>query len=431
MDEAKNNQGSKAHIFLCSGTRHFFYTFAKMLVLKLNFYEGWDFMALDLKTLIKKTPELKIDVIAGKNGMENKVRWVHVIESPSSSALLNEAELALSTGIELTSSAVLMELIQRLCEKKASGIIISLGYFIEEIPTEARDFCDKNDFPLLVIPNKTGLTTSLSLFANVITLENHEEITINTAFQNAIFSHQNTQAYEIPLTQKGIKPDYSFYAATVYLDSADDDYEKLSMLSFHIQLYIEKKKFKNTSIFPYNDVVIIVFWDYNREEIAEHIQELADYLKNEIPKDELWLIGVGKKAHSVRCLYKSFDQATELQNLQFRHIIPRDHYHFDNLGVYYLLMSVDNKDVYTRYYNQTLGPILEHDINNEYSLSDILKYYLEHNGSVQETAEHFYLHRNSINYRLKQIQELLDVNLSDLDARIQLRLAYMVRDMLD
>lgn len=94
-------------------------------------------------------------------------------------------------------------------------------------------------------------------------------------------------------------------------------------------------------------------------------------------------------------------------------------------------MSVDNKDVYTRYYNQTLGPILEHDINNEYSLSDILKYYLEHNGSVQETAEHFYLHRNSINYRLKQIQELLDVNLSDLDARIQLRLAYMVRDMLD
>lgn len=75
-------------------------------------------MALDLKTLIKKTPELKINVIAGNNGMENKVRWVHVIESPSSSALLNEAELALSTGIELKNDAVLMELIYSLYEKK-------------------------------------------------------------------------------------------------------------------------------------------------------------------------------------------------------------------------------------------------------------------------------------------------------------------------
>ncbi len=388
-------------------------------------------MALDLKTLIKKTPELKINVIAGKDGMENKVRWVHVIESPSSSVLLDEAELALSTGIELKNDSDFMELIHSIYEKKASGIIISLGYSIVEIPTEALSFCDENNFPLLVIPNKTGLTTSLSLFANIITLENHEEIAIKTAFQNAIFSHQNAEAYEIPLTQKGIKPDYPFYAATVYLDSARDDYESLSKLSFHIQLYAEKKKFKNTSIFPYNDVVTIVFWDYSREEITERIHELADFLKTELPNDELWLIGVGKKANSIRCLYKSFDQATELQNLQFRHIIPRDHYHFDNLGVYYLLMSVDNKDVYSRYYNQTLGPILDHDINNEYSLSDILKYYLEHNGSVQETADHFYLHRNSINYRLKQIQELLDVNLSDLDARIQLRLAYMVRDMLD
>ena len=80
-------------------------------------------------------------------------------------------------------------------------------------------------------------------------------------------------------------------------------------------------------------------------------------------------------------------------------------------------MSITDKEVFKDYYNDTLG--------------ELLKYYLENNGSVQKTAEHFYVHRNSINYRLNKVQDILDMDISDLDNRIQLRLAFMVRDMLD
>ena len=94
-------------------------------------------------------------------------------------------------------------------------------------------------------------------------------------------------------------------------------------------------------------------------------------------------------------------------------------------------MSITDKEVFKDYYNDTLGELIEYDKNNDSNILEVLKYYLEYNGSVQKTAEHFYVHRNSINYRLNKVQDILDMDISDLDNCIQLRLAFMVRDMLD
>ena len=41
------------------------------------------------------------------------------------------------------------------------------------------------------------------------------------------------------------------------------------------------------------------------------------------------------------------------------------------------------------------------------------------------------LKESDCNYRLNKVQDILDMDISDLDNRIQLRLAFMVRDMLD
>lgn len=159
--------------------------------------------------------------------------------------------------------------------------------------------------------------------------------------------------------------------------------------------------------------------------------ELNSYLKTHLPKNSDFLLGVGKHAHDIYSLSQSFNQATEIQNLQYRHIIPKDHYFFEDLGIYNLLMSITDKEIFKDYYNDTLGELIEYDKNNDSNILEVLKYYLENNGSVQKTAEHFYVHRNSINYRLNKVQDILDMDISDLDNRIQLRLAFMVRDMLD
>ena len=51
-------------------------------------------------------------------------------------------------------------------------------------------------------------------------------------------------------------------------------------------------------------------------------------------------------------------------------------------------MSITDKEVFKDYYNDTLGELIEYDKNNDSNILEVLKYYLENNGSVQKTAEH-------------------------------------------
>ena len=63
-------------------------------------------------------------------------------------------------------------------------------------------------------------------------------------------------------------------------------------------------------------------------------------------------------------------------------------------------------------------------------MTDVLKKYLQNNGSVNDTANQMYVHRNTINYKLKKIEEILDVDLSSLDFRIHATLCLYLLDLM-
>ncbi|MGH3360568.1 MAG: helix-turn-helix domain-containing protein, partial [Nocardioidaceae bacterium] len=70
----------------------------------------------------------------------------------------------------------------------------------------------------------------------------------------------------------------------------------------------------------------------------------------------------------------------------------------------------------------TLGPLLAHDPPDN-PLITTLATYLEVGGSVGETAERLFLHRNTVRYRLTQIEELTQKSLSTTKDRVHLWLA--------
>lgn len=388
-------------------------------------------MALELRQLLEKVSELDITPIAGQAGLERRVRWVHMVENEDSTTFLEGQDIAVITGIGLGESLTLMNLIRTLRGSHASGVIVNLGPYIQQIPQDVIEYCDQYALPLFTIPWKQHVAQLIRIFSRAISLADLKELAINTAFQNAIFSPERKELYEISLTERGIKPDFSFHVCSVYFSESSHDFSFLESTSLHLQIALEQLQYQNYAIFPYDDVILIICWNWEKETIKSLAKDISHILNKYLHQKKDWYIGIGKRTGSLSCLHKSYNQAIEIQNLQYRHIIPRDHYYFEELGVYYLLMSIDSKEVLSDYYQKTLAPLISHDSAKEIQLLELLKYYLENNGSVQKTAEHFYVHRNSVNYRLNQIQELLDVNLSDLDTRIQLKLAFMVRDMLD
>ena len=72
---------------------------------------------------------------------------------------------------------------------------------------------------------------------------------------------------------------------------------------------------------------------------------------------------------------------------------------------------------------------MQYDTRNHTDYLEVLYRYLSTECSVQQTADQMQVHRNTINYKLRQIREILQTDLGQ-EARVQIYLAYLIRDML-
>jgi purine catabolism regulator len=89
-------------------------------------------------------------IVAGRDGLNRIVRWVHVLEVADVGSLLHGNELILSTGGGFRNDVQLQEqYIHQLIEKKASGLCIELGYHINEIPPIMLEIAERENFPLI------------------------------------------------------------------------------------------------------------------------------------------------------------------------------------------------------------------------------------------------------------------------------------------
>lgn len=98
-------------------------------------------------------------------------------------------------------------------------------------------------------------------------------------------------------------------------------------------------------------------------------------------------------------------------------------------GHFRLLDSLDQaelRDIVRR----TFGPVLDYDAQHRASLYQTLRTYFEHRLAVQETADELHIHRNTLQKRLANVEQLLGIDLNDLDAVVDLRLGLHAAELL-
>ena len=176
--------------------------------------------------------------------------------------------------------------------------------------------------------------------------------------------------------------------------------------------------------------LLIVTANYTESETKDFIREIYSHASQILVPGESLSAGCGKITQSIRCLWKSYKQAKSIQKLQQHQKCLDSLIFYSDMGIYKLLMSIDDRDIIEEYYDKTIHPLLEYDKNNDTDLTIVLRSYLNHNGSVKETADELYVHRNTINYKLTRISEILHMDLSKLDIRLQLSVGFMLENML-
>ena len=95
-------------------------------------------------------------------------------------------------------------------------------------------------------------------------------------------------------------------------------------------------------------------------------------------------------------------------------------------GVYTLLSHVEDARILDEYVEAQIGKLLRYDEINGGNLCETLENYLAHNCNTKRTAEAMFIHRNTLNYRMKKIRELLNCELEDLNKCLALKLAFVI-----
>ncbi len=157
------------------------------------------------------------------------------------------------------------------------------------------------------------------------------------------------------------------------------------------------------------------------EEILDWDSFLAPLSKQLI--DYNLILGISNASDSVLTLRSLGFQCLESIQLGEK-MHPEKHiYYYKDYAIYYMMELCLKNDELSTLCSPELLRLMKHCKDDNNTLLETLKVYLECSRSKTETAKKLYVHVNTVKYRISQIQEILQLDLSDDPTAFQLSLS--------
>lgn len=137
--------------------------------------------------------------------------------------------------------------------------------------------------------------------------------------------------------------------------------------------------------------------------------------------------GVGSEIRTVSDIqrtYKESRQASRIGKLLGR---GDRVFHFSDLGLYRLLFDLADKPEMQALCKETIGPLVQYDQDHGTNLCDTLEKFLGLSGNRKNTADELFIHRNTLNYRLRKIRDILGFDPQHPELRLKVMLALQAR----
>ncbi len=388
-------------------------------------------MAVSLYELLDKVKHIDIHLVSGKSGLPGIVTWVHMVETAEASYFLDGGEITFITGIGLNTDFTLLDLIKDLKKHHATAAVVNLGPFLHEIPDDVIDYGNKNDFPILVVPWEVHIAEIIQIFTYTIIQSNRTQLELSSTFKNAIFFPEQENLYMVSLVQNGYRPEWSYTVTVIYIieNNLNISEKRINDLLFNLNNYLRYRQYDKCAVLSYSNEIILVNCNCSVIFMDELKKDLTSFLSNFLLDTEHYFIGIGKKTKSIRCIYKSYRQATAIYHLQQKSSFNTNLIDYSTIGIYKILLAIEDSDILDEYCECTIQKLIDYDNAYDSDLTETLRQYLKYDGSLKQTADEMFVHRNTVNYKINRISEILDMNLSKLNSRLQLAIGFMIYDM--
>ncbi|EHJ01563.1 transcriptional regulator, PucR family [Clostridium sp. DL-VIII] len=404
-------------------------------------------MSISVKDILKLDSLKKIGLVAGEAGLEKGIEWIYVaecFEDPLEGIKwLQGGEIIFITGVGIKDNIeLLLDLIKGINEKNGSGLIVNIGPYIKKIPEKAIELADELQIPLFTLPWEVKLVEVSREISNAIVLSRIEENSLTHFLSNILFGDGEIEGDAI---QKAAYFGYNLAGECCICVIDIDGFErylKLKKLEDEVSIsrikitfrkivqdILEKHALK-VPIIDKDDAVI--FFIRSEENYINRLNRALVEIQEVIKKrmDGLSVsVGIGNHYKDLKMMKQSLSEAelaidsAKCQGLD--DTITR----YKDIGIYGLLFSIKNRTVLENYFAEVLGEISSSD-NKDNNLIEILETYLNENCNITATAEKLFLHRNTLKYKIKKIEELLNCDLHNFNDCIKVKIALYVNTVL-
>lgn len=398
-------------------------------------------MAIRFWELYEATKDkYKLRILAGKNGMDNVVSWVHMLEDETIISRFGGEELAVTTGMKSDQEDWLLHLVMSMKQAECTGMILNTGMYLKHIPEEVIFWCEDHDFPLLETPWEVTITGLTQEYCMRIMQKMRKEKQYGVMFERML------RGKEVPA---------EFLEEISLRYNLDGSFRIFCMQpSFHAEdkLLFQKAALKLENLFglwqdgmkihfpyfflPINESYILVINDFPEEAIPELTRQIEHFFSYFFHNGQLFM-GIGPTCYGIRNLNQAMNRAKIAVAMACA--AKKSITDFSEMGIYAILFSSNDPGILTDYADTLLKPLDEYDRlhhsgkDSETAPSlgylETLRSYIAHDRSLIAAAQATYTHRNTFNYRIQNIKKLLGNELKTVNDLFPYQLAFCIRDM--
>ncbi len=386
-------------------------------------------MALTLREMIDLTQkQYRLQLLAGSSYLEHVVTWVHMLEFTNVTEFFWGNELVVTSGYALQREEEMFHLIDTLEERHCTGLVINVGKYIHKVSDTMISYCEEKSLPLLIMPWDMYLTEFVRDCCSLINQSSRDEELLAQTVLQVVQSPQLAEVHREQLEdyfheQNGFRM-IAIRAERGKQMTAGLISDQRRVLRLHTALRTFQFSYL---VFRYEKRFVVVLNEKSKEAAEKAVRRIHRAIRTVFSEAPVY-IGISDPADTYEELSACFHgaiSASRRAGLQEQDVVW-----FHDMGFYKLLYSVPDDTLLLDYYHEIMDPLLLHDRLNQSAYVETLFRYLLYDGSLQEVAARMFTHRNTVNYRMGKIREILGCSLASQRERLPYLVCYHIGVML-
>ncbi len=389
---------------------------------------------------------LKIDIISkcrlltDQAGLQNEIQWVNILEILDDLSHIEPGEFLITTahGFNTESRVKQRDMVELFASRKLAAMAIQTGHYLQEIPSSFIRFSENYNIALLEIPPEVSFKNLTRALLSELMRDDLQEasptdlLAAGSKLDSQIIDKKNLwqklvtdgnhEGLTLQMGRHNLKPKEPVSVMAFYICEHDGGSLDMGGEAIQEMLRLSEKAAAQTLrqlnipflIGPSEHFLTLLI---QSEQLREQntttdsiiAEQLLDQLKRLLPGSSI-RIGLSDIHSNIGRIKQALDeakkarQAAQLELLDYTNIVS-----LRTMNLYRLIMDTENMEMLKSIYNKTAAPLVEYDERSAGALLKTLRAYLQV-CSIKKASEDLYVHRHTMKYRLRQIEELTGFN---------------------